>query len=181
MNNACNGAITVATGATIGGTGSVKGPITAATGSFIRPGDSSLATLTCANLTLVGNAKLYVNIVGATKDVLAVTGTLVMPAGPTALVELEAGSTPSLSTTYAVVTAGTYNAGGGANTFATTSLPVGWTVTGTDNVGISLTSSSSAAAIPTLNEWGLIILMMLLAGIGAYTLRRRHADAPMPV
>lgn len=37
------------------------------------------------------------------------------------------------------------------------------------------------AAIPTLNEWGIIVLMMLLAGIGAYTLRRRHADAPMPV
>jgi outer membrane autotransporter protein len=74
---AAGSAVTVATNSTLGGTGTVNGPVTVLAGGAIAPGDS-IGTLTVNNnLTLAGNLSIEVNKANSqTSDMTIVTGTL---------------------------------------------------------------------------------------------------------
>ena len=106
QDNACNGAVTVANTAILGGTGTIKGAITVQDGGIVTPGSAGAGTLTTTtNVEFQGASKLIVDNVDASFDVLAVGGNLTLPAG-TALIELEAGE--SYTTSNAVVTIAGY-------------------------------------------------------------------------
>lgn len=172
MDNLCNGAITVASGATIGGAaGTIKGAVTVQDGGIVKPGDAGIGTLTTStHVIFQGASELVVDNVNGTFDVLAVGGDLTLPAG-TSLIKLEAGQ--SYTTSNAVVTiVGSYNS---ANEFSTASLPAGWGIISTTDTDIKLTYSTPA--IPTLNEWGMIITFLLLAGAGFMMMRRRKSGS----
>lgn len=72
-----SGAVTVATNAALGGTGTVNGPVSVLAGGSLTPGDS-IGTLTINNnLSLAGNLGIEVNKAGSpTSDTVVVSGTL---------------------------------------------------------------------------------------------------------
>ena len=172
QNPACSGLVTVANAATLSGTGTIQGIVAVQSGGIVRPAGAATGTLTTAtDVIFQGTSQFIVNNAGGSFDVLAVGGNLTLPAG-TALISLEAGQ--SYTTSNAVVTiAGTYNA---ANEFSTASLPPGWGINSVANTSISLTYSGGGA-IPTLNEWGMIIAMLLLAGTAVLVMRKRRTGA----
>ncbi len=102
-----------------------------------------------------------------------------------------AGGTPTGTVTFregaTALGSGTLN-GAGQATFTTGGLPLGThTITaeygGDENFAASASAAvdqvvqgSSGTQIPTLDEWGMILLMILLGGIAAYQLRRRSAS-----
>jgi autotransporter-associated beta strand protein len=72
-----SGAVTVATNAALGGTGTINGPVSVLAGGSLTPGDS-IGTLTINNnLALAGNLGIEVNKSGSpTSDTVVVSGTL---------------------------------------------------------------------------------------------------------
>jgi autotransporter-associated beta strand protein len=69
-------AVTVATNATLGGTGTINGSVTVSAGGILSPG-SSIGTLTLGSLSTAGNLLIEVNkSAGQTSDRLSVSGTL---------------------------------------------------------------------------------------------------------
>ena len=72
-----SGAVTVATNAALGGTGTVNGPVTVLAGGSLAPGNS-IGTLTVNNnISLAGNLAIEVNKSGSpASDNIAVSGTL---------------------------------------------------------------------------------------------------------
>jgi hypothetical protein len=70
-------AVTVATNATLAGTGAINGTVTVNAGGTLAPGASSIGTLTINNnLTLTGNVEVRVNRSGFSSDEAVVSGTL---------------------------------------------------------------------------------------------------------
>ena len=183
MADANDGGLTVASGATLAGTGTIKSDVTVQDGGIVAPGDGGVGTLTTAagtasngDVTFQGASVLLVDLVNAAKDLFAVGGNLVLPVG-TALVQLEAGyAWQGASDPYQVVTiAGTYNPAGGA-VFQNTSLPnANWSVISNADTDIQL-HFAIPAGVPTLGEWGLIIFALLLAG---YTVMRMKSQRTM--
>jgi hypothetical protein len=55
-----------------------------------------------------------------------------------------------------------------------TSLPANVTVTGGQTTNFSITNAPNATGIPTLSEWGMIIMSLLLAGAAIWMIRRRQ-------
>ncbi len=180
MDDDNDGGFTVGNNSVLGGTGTIKGDTTILAGGTCKPGDAGVGTLNTlagtagnGNVEFQGTAKLLVDNTGGTYDVLAVGGNLTLPGGNTALLELEAGY--SYTTSNAIVTvAGTYAV---ANQFSTASLPANWGRISTANTGVSLTYIAPAVAtIPTLNEWGMIIMSLLLAVTAIHYIRKKNDD-----
>jgi autotransporter-associated beta strand protein len=159
----CTGAVTVASGASLGGTGTIVGPVTVNNGGFLRPGDGGVGILTAGTVTFNAGSNLLVDIVNLTKDVLAVN---TLNVAATAVIGLEAGAVWQANP-YNVVTATTYNSGAGV---FTTNFPAGWSIVSTTNSGIQI---NGAAIIPTLTEWGLILFAMLMATFAIWRIRQR--------
>jgi fibronectin-binding autotransporter adhesin len=75
-NTAANGAVSVASGATLGGNGTLGGPTAIASGATLAPG-ASIGTITFANaLTLSGTTIMEISRAPLTNDVGAKSGTL---------------------------------------------------------------------------------------------------------
>ena len=69
------GAVTVATNAALGGTGTINGPVTVLAGGSINPGNS-IGTINLNSLILSGNLGIEVNRAGSLSDKAIVTGIL---------------------------------------------------------------------------------------------------------
>jgi len=71
------GAVTVATNAILGGTGTILGPVTVQLGGALAPGDAIGALTINNNLTLAGNLSIEINkSASPTNDQVVVSGTL---------------------------------------------------------------------------------------------------------
>jgi hypothetical protein len=87
---------------------------------------------------------------------------------------VSAGTLPaglSISPTCAI--SGTPTAAGTSNFSVTATNAQGSSVAVAYTITISTLSAGDAAAVPTLSQWGLILLGMLLAGFGL-SRRQRH-------
>lgn len=164
QDNACSGAVTVANGATLSGTGTIKGDITIQDGGIMKPGDGGVGTLTAGNGKNVTFQGASILVVDAAKDLLDVGGDLTLPAG-TATIELEPGYSYSEDVQVVLI-------GSSTNTFSDANLPAGWSSIFTPDTDVKLTYSSPS--IPTLNEWGMIIFTMFMAGSAIWIIRRRR-------
>lgn len=85
LNTGATGAVTVDSGATLGGTGTIGGDTTLSAGSYLSAGDNSLSTLTFANsldisaVNDIGNLKFTLGAVGSS-DMIA-SGALTIGSG----------------------------------------------------------------------------------------------------
>lgn len=68
-------AVTVVTNATLGGAGTVSGPVTVLVGGNLSPGNSIGILTVGGNLSLAGNLRIEVNRTGSSSDRINVTGT----------------------------------------------------------------------------------------------------------
>ena len=112
-------AVTVNTGASLGGTGSILRPVTIASGATLAPGNSA-GTLSVTGATTV-NGTFAVEVDGATADKLSVTGNLTIGAGTTLTVSTLAGGFTQASYVIAECT--------GTRTGTFTNVPNGYIVT----------------------------------------------------
>ena len=160
----------IAVGGSLAGTGIVKCSTDVLTGGEIHPG-GSVGTLTVnGNVTFMGASKLVVDVTNPTKDLLAIGGNLVLPVG-TALIELEAGYSGNSGSSYQIVTVvGTFDNTGG-KIFSAANLPGNWTVTYTANTDIKL---NFTGVIPTMSEWGMIIMLLSLATAAFIFIRKQR-------
>ena len=69
------GAVTVVSGATLGGTGTIRGPVTIASGGVLAPGNGGVGTLTITNLVLSGGAVMAYEL-GSSSDRTVVSSNL---------------------------------------------------------------------------------------------------------
>ncbi|MEC5129680.1 autotransporter-associated beta strand repeat-containing protein [Verrucomicrobiales bacterium BCK34] len=72
-NSGATGAVTVASGADLSGTGSLGGIVTVVTGADLQPGDDGVGTLTITSNTII-NGDLEFDVDGGTTDLLSVAG-----------------------------------------------------------------------------------------------------------
>jgi fibronectin-binding autotransporter adhesin len=114
------GAVSVASGATLGGTGSIGGAVTVSTGGIIAPGASAGTLTVGGNTTIGGTYACEVN--GLTKDVLAVTGDLNLTGSTLAVSTPGAGAT---ETSYVIAT---YTGARTGSFTISPALPAGYTV-----------------------------------------------------
>ena len=179
-------------GNTLRGTGTINGSVLLGAGT-IAPGHS-IGTLTAPFFDLSGAtynaeidaAALTADLIDATGPSVAPSGGSVWISGATLNISNLAG-TPAMGQVYTLVRA---NPGGINGTFTLGSLPPGVSATlsylpaGTPtSVVLSITAVAPAApagtaAIPTLSEWGLGALSLLLAGGALWQRRRMRAAAP---
>lgn len=117
-------AVTVASGASLTGTGTAAG--TLASSGTIAPGTLGVGTLTTGAATLSAGA-LAIEVSGATADKLVSTGAINLTGATLTVAELTAGSASSY-----VIAQGTSLTG----TFATPSLPAGYSVTYTSTQAV---------------------------------------------
>ena len=118
------------TGGTLAGTGSV-GNVTLGSGSTISPGNSSVDTLTVADIAFSSGSMYQLDVLGKTSDKIVATGTLTFPAG--AIVNIN-GATCGINT-YTIITANGGFAGGtnAGNFLATgTASPTQFSIVGND-------------------------------------------------
>ncbi|MDP2981715.1 MAG: IPTL-CTERM sorting domain-containing protein [Candidatus Latescibacter sp.] len=159
---------------TLGGTGNLgNNAVTIAVGAIVKPGDGGVGTLTTTGpFTFQAGSKLIVDIVNATKDLLAVN---TLNVAATSIIQLEPGYIwASGSDPYQVVTATTYDSSGG-NVFTTSSFPAFWSITSTTNSDIKI--NGGAPGIPTLTEWGLILFALFIAAFAIWSIRRKNYKA----
>ena len=175
MDNANDGGITVANAATLGGTGTIKSDIIIQSGGILSPGNvGAVGTLTTAtgagstgDVTFQGTSKF--DLAGGVTDLLTVgaAGTLTVPGTAT----IEAAGTPTSGTTFTVATAPTYD----GTAFSNANLAANYTQTNAVNAWIKLTYGTIVPlVIPTLNEWGMMITLILLAGAGFMMIRKKE-------
>ena len=118
---AADSAVTVQTGGTLGGTGSIDGSVTVQAGGSLAPGDGSSATLVTGNVTLAGTYACELNAANA--DRLAVTGNLDLTGAMLAIATPGGGASAS---SYVIAS----YTGSLTGTFASVSgLPAGYTMT----------------------------------------------------
>ncbi|MDF1741968.1 MAG: autotransporter-associated beta strand repeat-containing protein, partial [Verrucomicrobiales bacterium] len=72
-NSGATGAVTVANGADLSGTGTLGGIVTVVTGADLQPGDDGVGTLTIESNTII-NGDLEFDVDGGTTDLLTVAG-----------------------------------------------------------------------------------------------------------
>ena len=114
------GAVSVASGATLGGTGSIGGTVTVSTGGTIAPG-ASTGTLSVGGNTAIGGTYAC-EVDGLTKDVLAVTGDLNLTGSTLSVSPVGAGATQS---SYVIAT---YTGARTGSFTISPALPAGYTV-----------------------------------------------------
>jgi len=144
------GAVTVSSGATLGGGGSIGGAVNVLTGGILAPG-ASLGTLTVANnVTLSGDFLVDVETDG-TSDLLAVTGDLTL-GGSLTIANLSKLVSP-------VYTIATYTGSLGGSSFASTNLgTTGYIVDTTSTPGsVLLVPEPATLALMALGGLGLIL------------------------
>lgn len=125
-----SGAVSVTSGGTLGGTGSISGVVTVSTGGVIAPG-ASTGTLSVGNNVALGGTYVC-EIDGLNKDVLAVTGNLNLTGSTLAVAPVGAGANQSsyLIATYTGIRTGTFA--------ISPALPAGYTVDYTTNGQVKL-------------------------------------------
>ena len=72
------GAVTVAVGATLGGTGMIRGPMTIGTGATLSPGSGGAGVLTVSNNLVVNNAAVLQYDLGTSSDLTVVSSNLTL-------------------------------------------------------------------------------------------------------
>jgi autotransporter-associated beta strand protein len=83
-----NSAVTVASGATLGGSGTLAKPVTVQAGGALAPGDNAVGTLTASGgLTLNAGGRLAFEI-GSTADQIAVSGAYTAPASGSVRIDI---------------------------------------------------------------------------------------------
>jgi fibronectin-binding autotransporter adhesin len=185
VNGTIPGPVTVNAGATLGGTGTVTGPVTINAGGTLAPGLSPGITNT-GNLVLGGIFLVEIEgtTLGTQYDNTNVTGTVNI-----------AGATLTLAGAYVPVAGNVFTiiANDGADAVAGTfaGLAEGATIVfngftlrisyvgGTGNdVVLTALAPAVASAIPTLSEWGLLTLVLLMGGVGMHWISRRSRFVP---
>jgi autotransporter-associated beta strand protein len=73
------GAVTILSGATLGGTGTSGGPVTAQPGGILSPGGGVVGTLTVGALTLLDGAVYRWDVSASTNDAVQITADLTLP------------------------------------------------------------------------------------------------------
>lgn len=73
------GAVTVATGATLAGNGTIGGALIVSSGAVLSPGDNGAGAFTAGSLNLLNNAIYRWDVSADTNDAVAVVGDLVLP------------------------------------------------------------------------------------------------------
>lgn len=174
------GPVTVNGGATFGGTGTVNGSVTVNAGGTLSPGLSP-GLLNTGNLAVAGVLleEIEGTTLGTQYDSINVTGTVDLTAGTLVL----AGAyVPAVGNTFTIIT----NDGVDAVTGTFAGLPEGATVvfngatlqisyiggTGNDVVLAVLAAPAGATPIPSLSDWSLAILALLILMAGALASRR---------
>ncbi len=163
-------------GTKVAGSGTIPGTLTMNTGTILAPGAAGGAgtgTLTVNGaITLNGTSKYEITMIGGNIDKI-VAGAALTATGSTPTMEFQAGYNSSglaLPATIMDIT--------GAYTAFTNGLPVGYVVDGA-KVGNLIRITAVPAAVPTLNEWGMIVMMLLLAGASIVLIRRRRVGFSM--
>ena len=173
-------------GGTLGGTGTISGPVTVNAGGTLAPGLSP-GIINTGNLVLAGIFLVEIEgtTLGTQYDNTNVTGT-VNVAGAT--LTLAGAYVPQLGDTFTIIA----NDGADAVTGTFAGLAEGATLTlngstlrityagGTGNDVVLVTTAAAAPAsapgVPTLSEWGLLILALLTGGIGMVAASRRLSN-----
>ncbi len=158
-------------GTKVAGSGTIPGTLTMNTGTILAPGaagGAGVGTLTVTGLlTLNGTSKYEITMTGGAIDKIVAGGALTAT-GSTPTMEFQAGYSSAglaLPATFMDIT--------GAYTAFTNGLPVGYVADGA-KVGNLIRLTAVAGSIPTLNEWGIIIMTLLLAGASVVFIRRRR-------
>ncbi len=116
-----NGAVTVANGGTLGGTGSLGGALAVQSGGTLAPGSGGIGRLTVAGGIGLQNgafASLEINKTAGIRDVLATPGTLTFDG---TLVVTNLGGTLAAGDSFALFEAGSF--GGAFDTYVLPALP----------------------------------------------------------
>ncbi|MCL2646689.1 MAG: autotransporter-associated beta strand repeat-containing protein [Phycisphaerales bacterium] len=174
VNGTTNGTLTLGSGKTLGGFGTVTGNVTAATGSFLSPGSAVIGTLTVnGNLTLnIGNATSNVGLNytfdASSSDSITVGGALNLPNGTANYAYVVLNYVPGTS----AITSGTdyvlFSYSSLVNTFTPiTNATVGDAITaGTIRLGSGFDSLPSGSTYSIDDKGGQIVLSFDLAGPG---------------
>ena len=136
------GSVTVASGATLGGTGIIDpGTGNSVTiNGILAPGESGVGTLTVGSLGSLNNATLTGTYSADIGDLLNVYGQLAL--GSSSILNLGGSPTPGTNYTLASYT------GGLTGTFATENVPSGWKVTyGSDAITLGLIPEPASLAL----------------------------------
>jgi fibronectin-binding autotransporter adhesin len=181
-----SGAVTVNSGGTLGGTGSVSGAVTVNANGTIAPGTSIESLSTGSVLLAAVSAKLNVELdvdLTPDADLLDVAGTVNLGGGTLNLTLLNAPLTLATPRTYLILR--NDSADSVLGTFgAVTGLPSGYLATlnyaysGTDILGRVGTGNDVAvtlSAVPEVGAWFLVAAAATCAAIGKV---RRHAAPP---
>lgn len=144
------GAVTVQTGATLGGAGSTAGAVTVQSGGIIAPGSAAapVGTLTAGSLTLAAGSELHYEFSSTpANDQIAVTGNLAISGGAVRLRQAGTANPWSALTKYYLIRYGTLS-GAGVSALSVAGGVTGLTYTfGTETVGadnfVTLTISSA--------------------------------------
>jgi fibronectin-binding autotransporter adhesin len=178
--NAINTGVSAVTvnnaGTTLAGTGTIPGAVTMNTGTILAPGGANgtaVGILTINGLiTFNGTSKYVMTMTGGAVDKIMAGNNLVAALG-TPTIEFQLGyDTTGLVIPVTVID---FTSGGGTYTaFSGASLPAGFVVDAVE-VGqmIRITAIPGGGAIPSLNQWGIIIAFILLTGGGVILMKRR--------
>jgi len=143
-STAAGSAVAVQNGATLGGSGTISGPVTVANGATVSPGNGGGGTLTVGPTVFNGTSTLATEV-GVPTDVLAVQGNLTLDG--TVNVTLGTGGGPDV---YTIMT---YSGALTNNTLALGTTPAGYTPSvlagsGTVQLTLSAASTTTVTAAP---------------------------------
>ncbi len=174
--NAVNTGVSAITvnGGKLAGTGTIPGTVTMQNGTILAPGGTNgdaAGTLTINNnVTFNNESKFVVTITGGTLDVLDVTGNLTAT-GNLPNIEIQGG----YNTAGIVVPVATMTITGAYTAFDDSALPGGFVIEAAKVVGNDIRfTAMPGGVVPTLNEWGIILSLLLLAGAGIVLMRKQR-------
>ncbi|MGC4017359.1 MAG: M60 family metallopeptidase [Luteolibacter sp.] len=148
-----NGAVTIQSGGSLGGTGTIGGATTVQSGGSIAPGANAIGTLTVGNtLTLSGTARMEIAKTGSTLTMDKITGLTTITYGGTLQVTALGPDTLAVGDTFQLFSATTRT--GSFSTLTLPTLPSGlvWDTSGlATNGSIKVTQSAFEAAY---SLWG---------------------------
>ncbi len=184
LNINMGGIFLVYNDAVLAGTGTIPGDPEFSNTAVLAPGANNgdnVGTLTFTGDLFFNNESTYrVTVTGGAADRIVVSGTVTLnDVNPN--VEIQAGySLVGLTIPATIMNiTGTYATG-----FDESNLPAGWDI---DNVKVGnliriiapaaappAPGPSSSAGVPTLDEWGMIVLSLMFAVLGIMHMRKRH-------
>jgi len=170
-------AVTVSNAATkLAGTGTIPGAVTMNAGTILAPGGTNgdlVGTLTINGIvTFNGASKYIVTMTGGAVDQI-VAGAALTATGSVPTIEMQAG----YSIAGVALPATVMNITGAYTAFDVTSLPAGFVIDAAKVGNLIRFTALPAAVVPTLNEWGIFITLILLTGAGVILMRRRQRTA----